>query len=209
MNQSLIEKKRMTESVTTQFKNTREKNIIFTPRDGDEMRAATLHKVPIYTYSDLCQIAEKGGAARMLSHLFKRSNKNIILLQDPDNMNSGHWISVSRNPQKKEIYFFSTYGGKPDTEKIRWMTEDDLRESNQFLNIFNDGLRECQEHGWEIHYNDYPYQKEGDHTATCGIYTAAFLRSGEDPDKFKSETLQLIHNNINPAVYYYDKYFNT
>ena len=189
-------------------KTTREHDIIYKPRDGDEMGRALLNKVPIHKYSDLCQLGEKYGADRMLAHMFKQSNDNVILLQDPSNMNSGHWISVSRNPKKKEIYFFSTYGGKPDTEKIAWMSEDDLRKSGQFMNIFNDGLHNLQKHGWEIHYNDYPYQKEGDHTATCGIYTAAFLRSGKDPDRFKAETLKIREKTgKDPAIYYYNEYF--
>ena len=198
----------MNDSIFTKTKNSREHDIVFKPRESSEMEAATLHRVPIYKYSELCDLAKKHGSAMMLSHMFKRANDNIILLQNPEDMNSGHWISVSRNPKKKEIYFFSTYGGKPDVEKIKWIPEDDLYQSGQILNIFNDGLRECQQHGWEIHYNDYPYQKEGDHTADCGIYTAAFLRSGKNPDDFKKETLDLVRHRINPAVFYFDKYFS-
>ena len=185
----------------------REKDILYKPRTGSEMEDATLNRIPILKYADLCNIAEKVGASRLLSHMFQRSNDNIILLQDPDNMNSGHWISVSCNRPKKEIYFFSTYGGKPDVEKEQWISEDELRESGQFINIFRDGLRKAQEHGWEIHYNDYPYQMVGDKTATCGIFTAAFLRSGKDPDVFKKETLQIMREGKNPAVVYYDRYF--
>ena len=198
----------MTESILTKARTKREHDIIYNPRDGKEMEDATLNRVPVYKYSDLCEIAERHGPARMLAQMFKRSNDSIVLLQDPSNMNSGHWISVSRNPRKKEIYFFSTYGGKPDIEKIKWISEDDLQESGQLMNIFNDGLRECQQHGWEIHFNDYPYQKEGDHTAVCGIYTVAFLRSGKNPDEFKRDTLRLIKKGINPAVFYFDKYFH-
>lgn len=185
----------------------RERSIIYDPRDGDEMENATLHHVPIHKYSDLCRLSEKHGPASMLAHMFRQNDDHIILLQDPSNMDSGHWISVSRNVPKKEIYFFSTYGGKPDIEKLQWMNEDDLKESGQFINIFNEGLRTLQQHGWEIHYNDYPYQKEGDNTAVCGIYTAAFLRSGKNPDEFKKEVMLLKRHGINPAVYYYDKYF--
>lgn len=198
----------MNESIFTKTKNKREHDIIYKPRDGSDMESATFHRVPIYKYSELCELSKKNGPTAMLSHMFKRSNKNIILLQDPHEMNSGHWISISRNPIKKEIYFFSTYGGKPDIEKLKWISEDDLRESGQYMNIFNDGLKECQKHGWEIHYNDYPYQKEGDHTAVCGIYTVAFLRSGGNPDDFKNETLKIAKSGINPAVYYFDKYFS-
>lgn len=185
----------------------REHDIIYNPRTGDEMKKATLGRVPILKYSDLCRIAKKIGSNRMLALMFKRSNDNIILLQDPKDMNSGHWFSVSRNIPKKEIYFFSTYAGKPDVEKITWMKEDDLYESGQDLNIFNDGLRELQKHGWKIHYNDYPYQRYGDNTAVCGIYTAAFLRSGQNPDVFKRNTLAIEKAGLNPAVVYYSMYF--
>lgn len=197
----------MTESIFTQTKNAHEHDIIFKPRTDDELKSATDHKVPVYTYSDLCELSAKHGARTMLAQMFKRANQNIILLQDPSDMNSGHWISVSRNPKRKEIYFFSTYGGKPDCEKVRWINDDDLRESGQLDNIFNEGLRECQQHGWQIHYNDFPYQQEGDHTSTCGIYTVAFLNSGLNPDQFKDETLKLVKNGLNPAIFYFDKYF--
>lgn len=197
----------MTDSILTRFKTKREHDIIYKPRSGDEMEEATLHHAPVYKYSDLCKQSETEGIEKTIWKLFKKSNKNIILLQDPHDMDSGHWIAVERVPSKKEIYFFSTYGGRPDEEKIRWMKEDDLRESNQFLNFFSKGLRRAQEHGWEIHYNNYPFQKEGDETATCGIYTAAFLRSDLNPDEFKNETLKLMKRNINPAIFYFDKYF--
>ena len=184
-----------------------EDDIMYKPRTGDEMEAALDHKVPIHLYSDLAQLCERHTPIQVLANMFKRSNKHIILLQDPDKMESGHWISVSKNPRKKEMYFFSTYGGKPDVEKIKWISEEDRRRSNQLINVLNDGLEECQKHGWEIHYNDYPYQVEGDKSATCGIYTVAFLQSGKNPDEFREETLKIQDKGINPAVFYFKKYF--
>ena len=171
------------------------------------MMNAMRNKATIHLYSDLCKVAKKIGATRLLGQMFKKGDDHIILLQDPHNMKSGHWFSVSRNLPKKELYFFSTYGGKPDCEKIAWLKEDDLIESNQDLNIFNDALHDLQKHGWEIHYNDFPYQKSGDNTATCGIFTVAFLRSGKNPDEFKKETLRILNSGEEPAVYYYNKYF--
>ena len=197
----------MTDSLLTKYNNEYEKNIIYKPRTGEEMERALNHKVPIHLYSDLCKLAKKHGISRVLAHMFKYSEKNVILLQDPDDMNSGHWFCVLRNIPKKEIYFFSTYGGKPDVEKISWIPEDDLRESDQFLNLFNDGLRDLQKHGWEIHYNDFPYQKKGDETAFCGVMTAAFIRTGVNPDKFEEICLKLMKQGINPVVYFYCKYF--
>lgn len=198
----------MTDSIFTRAHNQREKNILYQPRSGDEMQFAMRdHHTPIYTYSNLCKIAQQIGATRMLAQMFKYSNDAIILLQDPKDMTSGHWISVSKNPAKKEFYFFSTYGGKPDREKNEWVDRRDLQLSGQFMNIFNDALKECQQHGWEIHYNDYPYQKQNDKTAVCGIYTVAFLRSGANPEKFERDTKSLAAHGINPAIYYFEKYF--
>ena len=162
----------------------RQKEVLYKPRTGTEMQDAMNGEAPIYEYSDLCEIASNcgpGGAQMLLGKMFNKSEKNIILLQDPDNMNSGHWISVSRDKPNRAIYFFSTYGGKPDVEKIQWISKKKLRKSGQLLNIFNDSLRACQQQGWTIHYNDKTYQVEGDNTATCGIFTVAFLKSGLNP----------------------------
>ena len=167
----------------------------------------SLNKYNFYKYSEICKEAEELGSLRTLLKMFNRSNDCLVLLQDPKKMTSGHWLSVSRKPEKREIYFFSTYGGKPDREKISWMDTDDLKKSGQQINIFNDAMKELQSQGWEIHYNNYPYQKEGDHTATCGIYTSAFLRSGLNPDQFKAQTLEIKKSGKNPAIVYYNRYF--
>ncbi|MBO7713101.1 MAG: hypothetical protein J6S85_05995 [Methanobrevibacter sp.] len=198
----------MNDKMEKSYLSKREKDIIYNPRTGTEMERALQGKVPIYKYSELCDMAKRHGPpSRVLAHLFNYSPQMVILLQDPKNMSSGHWISVSQNPQKKEIYFFSTYGGKPDAEKVEWLTEDDLKESGQFCNIFNDSMREYQKRGWEIHYNDFPYQTSGDHTATCGIYTAAFLRSGSNPDEFMRQTQRIQDAGYNPAIVYFKRYF--
>lgn len=198
----------MSDRIFLHTRNKREHDIVFKPRSGSEMERATKNQAPIHLYSNLCEMARKHGSRSLLAHMFKQSKDHIILLQDPSDMNSGHWISVSMNPKKKEIYFFSTYGGKPDVEKLVWMNDDDLKQSGQDINIFNEGLRDMQEHGWEIHYNDYQYQKPDDKTAVCGIYVVAFLRSGLNPEEFEKETLEIARSGKNPSVIYFDRYFN-
>ena len=198
----------MTESILLKYDTPVERDILFSPRNGEEMMKAVEYKAPIIMYSDLSKIAEKIGPVRTIAAMFKRSMKNIILLQNPNNMQTGHWFSVSCNPSKKEIYFFSTYGGKPDVEKISWISKNDLQKSKQTFNIFNDGLKIYQNHGWTIHYNDYPFQKRDDNTAFCGIYTAAFLRCNKNPDDFVNICKCLIERKINPAIYFFNKYFH-
>jgi len=157
--------------------------IFFKPRSGEEMTKAT-HGAPIYLYSSLCESVKKHGIGRVLSRMFSRSPNSLILLQDPEEMNSGHWMSLSIHPGRREIYFFSTYGGKPDAEKNRWLTEDEQRTSKQSIDILNDGLKQMAKRGWTVHYNDHKYQYEGDKTATCGIWVAGFLNSGMNPEDF-------------------------
>ena len=181
-------------------------DIIYKPRSGEEVKKAS--GAPLHLYSDLCRDCEQYGVLQVLNNLFSQSLKHVILLQDPSNMRSGHWFSISMNPKKHEIYFFSTYGGKPDREKNDWVSDESLEKSDQDIDIFNDGLKQFQKQGWTIHYNDHKYQKEGDDTATCGIYTAAFLRSGLNPDEFHKlvERVKATHDE-DPAVVFYRKYF--
>ena len=158
--------------------------VIYKPRTGDEVRRAIRSHPPIYLYSDLVRRMKVFGALPILENMMKRSLDNLILVQDPKNMRSGHWTSLSFHPGEKRAYFFSSYGGKPDIEKNTWIPTSDLIASQQNANVLNDGLKELAYRGWEIHYNQYPYQRIGDHTATCGIWCAAFLNSGLNPDEF-------------------------
>ena len=177
-------------------------DIIYIPRTGKEMMEAT-GGVPIRVYSNVCRDMEEEGAVKTLTRILRPYNKCIILLQDPHKMNSGHWTSVSVNPQKKEIYFCSSYGGKPDEEKNRWIPLSEQIVSNQSQNPLNDSLKEFCKLGYTIYYNDFPYQREGDKTATCGIWVAAFLNSGMNPDEFAYYT----NSNGLSAFDYYRKYF--
>ena len=177
-------------------------DIFYKPRSGDEVCVAS-GGVPICPYSVLNDAAKILGIERLLRKMFSISRKYIILLQDPANMRSGHWMGLEFDPKKNAIYFFSSYGGKPDVEKRRWLGKSGMNKSHQTVDVFNDGLKELLKKGWEIHYNDHPYQFEGDHTATCGIWTVAFLNSNMNPEQFYRYNLR----NHQGVVEYYRRYF--
>lgn len=149
----------------------------------------------IYLYSRLAR-----GARDPPSLLKKLGRYNLILLQDPKQMNSGHWTSLTLDGRRGLAYFFSSYGGKPDEEKVKWITHKQLKESGQLPNILNDLLKYLFLRGWAVYYNDFPYQIEGDDTASCGIWTSAFLNSGKNPDEFAAK-----HE---PPSYYYKRLFH-
>ena len=158
-------------------------DILFTPRSGEEMMKA-VPGARLIMYSNLCRMVKQQGIARVIGRLLKESDKYIVLLQHPKNSKTGHWLGLKILPKSKEIYFFNSYSGMPDAKKHEWLSEEHLLASGQDIDVFNDGLKYMAEQGWKIHYNDRPYQIEGDKTATCGIWTAGFLNSELDPDQF-------------------------
>ncbi len=160
-------------------------DILYKPKTGDQVRAATYSHPPIYLYSELVEKMKKRGARNVLIDMAQRNSDSLILVQDPKNLRSGHWTCLSFHPEKREVYFFSSYGGKPDVEKNQWLPQSGLMRSGQDLNVFNDGLKDLMRRdNWTIHYSQYPYQVVGDGTATCGIWCAAFMNSGLNPDEF-------------------------
>lgn len=175
-------------------------DILYKPKTGDQVRAATFTHPPIYLYSELVQKMKQKGAASVLYDMERRNLNSLILVQDPKNPKSGHWTCLSFHPEKKQIYFFSSYGGKPDAEKNQWLPPSGLMTSGQDLNVFNDGLKTLMTRdGWEIHYSQYPYQVVGDNTATCGIWCAAFMNSGLNPDEFNA---YVRYGGYDPLVFY-------
>lgn len=176
--------------------------VIKNPRTGAELMRAC-PGTPIYLYSKICERVKEVGISQTLAEMFGRSPRCFVLLQNPDNMDSGHWLALSIHPISREIYFFSSYGGKPDAEKDAWVEDNEQRRSGQELDVFNDGLKEMCKLGWTIHYNDHPYQWEGDRTATCGIWAAAFLRLNMNPDDFYFYTMRYHLN----ALDYYRSFF--
>lgn len=173
--------------------------IYFNPRTGEEV-SKSCDDAPIYVYSELEKKMKKYGATNVLIEMMRRSRENFILIQDPDDMRSGHWTGLEFKPEEKEIYFFSSYGGKPDEEKNKWIPRKDRVESGQELNVLNDGLKCFAQNGWTVHYSQYKYQKPDDGTATCGIWTSAFMNSGLNPDEFNRVTKR---QRLTPRDYYY------
>lgn len=171
------------------------RNYEYVPRTGKDLLESAPPGTNLFTYSELSKL-------RLTPlEIFRQimGQKNIILLQNPDDMYSGHWITLSFKPELKEAYFFSSYGGKPDEEKLEWIPPSKLRKSRQENNFINDGLKQLAQMGWTVYYNDYPYQKEHDDTASCGIWASAFLNSDQNPDEFE-ETHK-------PLDYYYNRLF--
>lgn len=166
--------------------------ILFLPRTGEEVLRAAPDGTKLFLYSEIANLTPL--------QLLKRFGKdNIILYQNPRKMNSGHWSAVKILPEIQEAYFFSSYGGKPDEEKNKWIQPTELQKSRQNGNSINDLLKFLYRIGWTVYYNDYHYQELSDGTATCGIWASAFLNSEENPDDFERD-----HKDLH---FYYNRFF--
>lgn len=174
------------------------REILYKPRTGQEVVDACLVPVRIYLYSDLVDKMKRAGdATAVLYDMCRQCKNNLILVQDPKKMNSGHWTALTFHPENRSIYFFSSYGGRPDEEKNMWIPKADLLRSGQDANIFNDGLRDMmRKQKWVIHYSQYPYQRVGDNTATCGIWCAAFMSTKLNPDEFHDFIIRKGHTPV-------------
>lgn len=150
----------------------------FKPRTAEEIVGAT-PGADYYVYVDLCK--DRRHAADILLSL---PEKSFILISSPTDKHKGHWVAISRDTTNRKIFYFDSYGYGPDRAKMKWLTPQQLRQSGQMRNLFNDGLKELCRRGWEVHYNDVKYQVEGDLSATCGIWASAFLNSEVNPDVF-------------------------
>lgn len=148
------------------------------PISGSEIRDLSGTSA-VYTFRDIIKYARN----HPLSSLLDPNTNSLIALYEW-RPGIGHWVGIKVVPELREAYFFSSYGNKPDTE-LNYLTPSQRRESGQAINLFNNFLKGLFKQGWTIYYNDYPYQKRGDGTATCGRWLAKFLRSGLNPDEFE------------------------
>jgi hypothetical protein len=99
------------------------------------------------------------GDATDIDELFDEEGR-LILLYTPHDPKSGHWVCLMRHPDS--IYYFDSYGDRPDEE-------EDLNGQSPTL------TRLLQASGLPVFYNTHQYQKLRDDIATCGRWCAIRL----------------------------------
>ena len=164
--------------------------------------------VNIINYPDLTSDVEKLGVKKAFLKLFRKLHNAVIGIVDPSDPHKGHWQALKVNPDKKEIYFFCTFGEAPDISKSTWMLKPEEREqSHQMRNVIEEGIKEYIKDGYKLFYNKKKYQKPGDKSLSCGIWVAAFLNSDKKPKEFNDEVKEIRKQKQNPEEYYYKKIF--
>ena len=141
------------------------------PVSSSELKRRMGRPIAIARYNEL--------ANSDISSLLNNEFELIIFLQGRNRI--GHWTAIKVFPSKHEIDFFSSYGFVPDYEKNKFVPECNIP-----YNVLARWLHTAYKAGWNICYNEVPYQKIGDGTTSCGAWVVFFLKSGLTVDEFNS-----------------------
>jgi len=122
-----------------------------------------------------------------IKDLFRRTNKVIIFY--PSTPSYGHYCCLCKNDNT--IYFFDSYGKKPDTQKNYAEDRNELYRERE-----NSLIRLLLDSNYVVDYSDHVLQKG--RTATCGRW--CLLRcacAGMSNDEFAKQIKSIAnYNNI-------------
>jgi hypothetical protein len=128
------------------------------------------------------------------------SNKDKFILlhyQTSNNSKSinGHWVSMIIKPKIKQIWYFDSYGYFPDNqlENIPLLYRVKTNQVTRDVGIFL--YTAYKKYGFKIRYNDVKLQRSGKNIATCGYYSAFFLRKNCTPEKMAYFLIDYSDNN--------------
>ena len=137
-----------------------------------------------------------------------RDNKNkfgMVINLDTHDKSGSHWVGLYSDLKKKQIYFFDSYGQKPEKliknfmERIaRWMT------SKYKLNNSSEGEL-FDSNGIDVKYNNIRHQYKN---SECGVYSMNFIiRLLRGEGFIKISKSKVIDDEINKcrAVYFSKK----
>ena len=145
-----------------------------------------LKPTPILLYSDITRNPE-GFISDLLMH-----QRAIVLVRTSERQ--GHWVALTLNLPQRKAYFFSSFGTRPDEDKMRYVKPQVSKQLGQSMNLMSRILRDYfkTDHNLEIHYNQYRYQDPEDYTdESCGLWCVLFINMGLDEDKFNDFVKQL------------------
>ena len=168
-------------------------------------RALTLEEVVDLSHKGIILVTSKN-KKRLYSALDDAisSNEDKFILLHYQTSNSkksinGHWVAMIIKPKIKQIWYFDSYGFFPDNQLenipllYRAKTNQVSRDVGVFLYLA------YKKYGFKIRYNDVKLQRSGKNIATCGYYSAYFLRKNCTPEKLVDFLIDYsCKNNISP-----------
>jgi len=113
----------------------------------------------------------------------------VVFILYESSLNSGHWVALARD--KKKVYYFDSYGNKPDVP-LTWTDPEKRKELGEDYPTLTKMFSLTKV---PVYYNDYDYQSKKDKDmATCGRWATGFLthfkKYGGDLQSFNKEVLK-------------------
>jgi hypothetical protein len=133
---------------------------------GNDIKRKLKNSVKVITYKDLLNYPT-------IESALEPNGRLVILYEQLPNI--GHWVCLYWGPSDDDefgtIYFFDSYGIKPDDEQ-HWIDVEFRQKNWQDRRYLSQLLAETPA---EIEYNEYPLQGKGDNIGTCGKWVIARL----------------------------------
>lgn len=127
------------------------------PLSDDDILKAVKGKTNIILYSDLPYVKNVDQI------LYPYGSCILLYEQFPA---SGHWVVLTLNKKKNELEYFNSYGEHPD--EFLQVVDDKLKKQlNEDYPYLSKLLLDSP---YNLAYNQYKLQKEGNDIATCGRY---------------------------------------
>lgn len=136
------------------------KTLMSTSLSPEELRRLYLPKhIKVVMYDDVIK--------HPLEDLFKFDNCFVLFYpneKNADGLINGHYVSVVRNGNT--IYFYDSYGDKPDTSQ-----KTSLQRAELYKERHNSLIRRFIETGYNIDYNNHKHQSDKGGISTCGRHS--------------------------------------
>lgn len=121
------------------------------------------NKVNIVSYKDIHKFNN-------INELLEPYGKCILLYHTKKNY--GHWVCLYENDHKTDIFFFDSYGFKPDTQ-LKYIHNSLKKELNHDYNYL---IKLLYDSNKNIFFNEYKLQKVGKNIKTCGLWVVLRLK---------------------------------
>lgn len=143
----------------------------------------------IFTYPYLKEVDH-------IDQVFDKKGRSMMLFLT-ENTNTGHWCCMMK--KGKRIDYYDPYGGKPD-EDMKWLSNNKKEELGEEDKLLTKLLKES---GYQVWYNNVPYQSESADVATCGRWSAMRLYYKKLNDKQFYDLIQkgCKDNDMSPDEY--------
>jgi len=115
----------------------------------------------------------------------------LVINLDTHDKSGSHWVSLFANFNKKQIYFFDSFGGKPGKRIRKFINKiAEFMSKKKYNNEIIKNLESVD--GIDLRYNKIQHQLKN---TECGVYSINFIIRLSDGESFESITNNITKDN--------------